>query len=244
VAFVKAKSDSAEAAIDLGRVRPIGRIEARWTRCPGVPSFADFKMDYIKGTRLAVSSDGKAWQDVPVSYLDEYRLNYENLGVEARYLKFTFPPLNITADRLSTAGERSTYRVVGLAEVNIHEAGQHDIARPNGLPGVTLGRGGEFDEAILFDPSGKVLMGEIKRGETAFRHRETRNIEVPFPAKAKFRLIVTDDQIEVYVNDYFIDYIETKSALTGGMGIIGHSAVSDVQAWTADPKSSADKEAR
>jgi len=232
--FLAAKTGAAEASIDLGRVRRLGRIEARWTRCPGVPSVALFKLDYIKGTKLAVSTDGKAWQDVPVSYFDEHRLNYENLGLEARYLRFTLPPLNLTADRLRGM-EMRTFRVVGLAEVNIHEAGQHDIARPNSLPGVTLGREGDVDEAILFDPSGKVLMGEVKRGETAFRHRETRNIEVPFPAKAKFRLIITDDQIEVYVNDYFIRCIETKSALKGGMGIIGHSALSDVKAWIADP---------
>ncbi|TSA37449.1 MAG: hypothetical protein D4R65_00830 [Verrucomicrobiaceae bacterium] len=234
-AFIAAKKTGAEATIDLGKVRPVGRIEARWTRCPGVPSVAMFKLDYIKGTKLAVSADGKAWQDVPVSYFDEHRLNYENLGLETRYLKFTFPPLNITADKLRNEQERKTFRVVGLAEVNIHEAGQHDITRAGGLPGILLGREGDADEAILFDPSGKVLMGEIRRGETAFRLRETRNIEVPFPAKAKFRLIVTDDQIEVYVNDYFIRCIETKSALTGGMGIIGHSAVSDAKAWAADP---------
>ena len=234
-AFIAAKKTGAETIIDLGKVRPVGRIEARWTRCPGVPSVALFKRDYIKGTKLAVSKDGKAWQDVPVSYFDEHRLNYENLDLETRYLKFTFPPLNITADRLNTKAERTTFRVVGLAEVNIHEAGRHDIARAGGLPGILLGREGEFDEAILIDPSGKVLIGEIKRGETAFRHRETRNIEVPFPTKAKFRLIVTDDQIEVYVNDYFIRCIETKSALTGGMGVIKPSAVSDVKAWTADP---------
>jgi hypothetical protein len=230
--FLAAKSGAAEAHIDLGKVRRLGRIEARWTRCPGTPSRAPYKMDYINGTKLEISKDGRAWQDVPVSTLDEHRLNYENIAAEARYLKFTFPPLNITDDKPTT---RQTYRVVGLAEVNIYEAGQHDITRPDGLPGMMLGRQGEVDEAILFNPSGKVLMGEVKRGETVFRHRETRNIEVPFAAKSKFRLIVTDDLIEVYVNDYFIRTIETKTALNGGFGIIRHLAVSDVKAWTADP---------
>lgn len=233
--FLAGKSGAAEATIDLGQVRRIGRIEARWTRCPGVPSVAMFKMDYINGTQLTISAEGNTWEEVPVSYLDEHRLNYENLGREARYLRFTFPPLNITADKLRTEAERRTFRVVGLAEVNIHEAGQHDIARPNGLPGVMLGRQDGEDEVILFDPSGKVLMGEVKRGATSFRHRETRNIEVPFPAQAKFRLIITDDQIEVYVNDYFIRTIETRAALTGGMGIIQHPSVSEIKAWTADP---------
>lgn len=232
-AFIAAKKTGAEATIDLGNVRPIGRIEARWTRCPGVPSDAIFKMDYIKGTKLAISRNGQEWQDVSVSYFDEHRLNYENLGLEARYLKFIFPPLNITADKLRNTQERKTFRVTGLAEVNVYEAGRHDISRADGLPGMTLSRQGDVDEAILFDPSGKVLMGEIKRGETAFRHRETRNIEVPFPKQAKFRLIITDDQIEVYVNDYFIRCIETKSTLTGGMGIIKPSGVSDVKTWTA-----------
>ena len=83
--------------------------------------------------------------------------------------------------------------------------------------------------------------GEVKKGETSFRHRETRNIEVPFPAKSIFRLIVADDQIEVYVNDYFIEYIETESALSGGLGIIGHSSVSDVKAWIAAPNDSGPK---
>ena len=235
-AFVAAKRGAAEANIDLGRVRPVGRIEARWTRCPGIPSVALFKLDYIKGTRLAVSSNGSEWREVPVSTFDAHRLNYENLGLKARYLKFTFPPLNITAEKLRTTMERNTYRVVGLAEVNIFEAGRHDLARPGGLPGVMLGRQGGEDEAILFDPSGKVLMGEIKRGETAFRHRETRNIEVPFPQGARLRLIMTDDLIEVYVNDYYIRAIETRTPLTGRMWTIGNQAVGALKAWNCEVK--------
>jgi hypothetical protein len=113
--FIAAKNTGAEATIDLGRVRPIGRIEARWTRCPGLPSTAMFELEYIQGTRLAVSIDGKSWRDTPPGYFDNDRLNYENLGLQARYLKFAFPPLNITADRLRNTQERKTFRVTGLA---------------------------------------------------------------------------------------------------------------------------------
>ena len=159
-----------------------------------------------------------------------------HLGLKARYLKFTFPPLNITAEKLRTTMERNTYRVVGLAEVNIFEAGRHDLARPGGLPGVRLGRQGGEDEAILFDPSGKVLMGEVRPGETRFRHRETRNIEVPFPQGARLRLIMTDDLIEVYVNNYYIRAIETKTPLTGRMWTIGNQAVGALKAWNCEVK--------
>jgi hypothetical protein len=103
------------------------------------------------------------------------------------------------------------------------------------MPGIRIGREGDSDEAILFDPSGKVLMGEIQSGETAFRLREVRNIEVPFPKTTTVRLVATGDFIEVYANDYFIRMLETKTPLTGGMGIINPSAVSDVKAWTAEP---------
>ena len=145
----------------------------------------------------------------------------------------TLPPLNhIPSSRLKGDIELRSYKVSGLAEVDVYAESFLDIH--GALPAVVFEGTGEFDECVLFDPRGRVHFGELKKGTSNFIHRSTRNIDRPFCPQAQLRLILTDDVYEIYVDDYFIRFMEARHPVTGKVSFSrsGKNFIS-IKAWTA-----------
>jgi|GEM_PF-2187018 len=238
--YLDSRSSPSIATFDLGGVKPLGSIYTRWTRCPGPLPNPVLQPRFIEATTLSVSKDGTNWTSVQPAFRDDLRLIYENINQEARYIKYELPPLNhIPSNQLKGDIELRSYKVSGLAEVDVYAETFFDV---NGaLPAVVFEGTGEFNECVLFDPRGRVHFGELKKGTSNFIHRSTRNIDRPFRSQAQLRMILTDDVYEIYVDDYFIRFMEARHPVTGKVSFSrnGKNFI-NIKAWTA--RASAEKD--
>lgn len=199
-----------DVELDLGEVRSIGSLRITWI----VPA---------AHLVLQVSEDGLSWKTLPkMPGSNMWRGNttlLENLSLSARYLR---------------AEARIGMRGVGIAEIAV---------LPDPVQWLPETVGGWFVEsnpgegwAWLISRDGRVRYGEIRDSGRRFHLLKERELEIPFGKTADLRAVLRGDIVELYLDDYHVDYYQLWGAPSNGR--IGLYSPTDAppRAWRPDPK--------
>ncbi len=225
--------------LDLGSVRPIGRIELQWL-LPAFRTTTTLHRTPQPGL-LRFSNDGHTWRPVdsiagvhtpllPSAGVMQFshRSCWQDLDRQARYVRIMMPPF-------CNAGVG-----MGLYEVSLYEAGRRNLGVPgSSTPGIFI----ECDNpdqqhyAILIERDGTVRLGFVGADGRGFRTEIRRKLAVDMPVEPTFRLLMRRNLGEFYLNEYFISSFKLGKP-TGRIGIIRTAtggSPSDVKAWYSDP---------
>jgi hypothetical protein len=215
--------DSMRFDLDLGRNLPVGRIRAKFMGQPPQVS-------------LKYSTDGSEWTasgSDPESLPHEVRL-WEHLDISARYLRHDF-----VLGPAGTAGffEKLNKNTIRMSELEVYSEPVERIGKEacglvlETLPGEGYG--------WLVERSGRVRFGLVSEDYSLFQCLRTRDLEVDLGRRAEFRIVMRDDLVDLYVNDYQVDYYYLDQERPNGrIGLYSagkSSGKPDVKAWRPDP---------
>jgi hypothetical protein len=108
------------------------------------------------------------------------------------------------------------------------------------LVGAASGSGGNVSPAIFFDQGGgkgqclafsrdAVKFGNIKADGGEFKPVQTSDRAIDFGAVIKFRLLIRENMLELYVNDYLMNL--KRFACNGRIGFMGADMFKEVNVW-------------
>jgi arylsulfatase A-like enzyme len=207
-------------SLDLGAVRPVGRVRVLWHTRPS-------------GIVLQSSRDGKTWQDIggkPWRYGTRVTL-WESLNTEARHLRL-----------VCTIAERRHNRknpeehIAGISEIEVHpEPVERIAAHSGGL--VAKSKSGD-DLAWLVETGGRVRFGQLD-SEGHFRCIRTRDLEIDLGERVTLRLVARDRLAELYVNDHLVDDYDITGC--AGKFTVLSAEPATLHAWQPDPKAAPSK---
>jgi hypothetical protein len=161
------------------------------------------------------SLDGTIWS-APRAVPKGNSVTLENLAASARFLT-----LECTPGRTG----------VGIAEI---------VVSPDPVWRLPEAAGGLFIEyepgkgwAWFIERSGRVRFGDVVGNR--FQQRKERDLEVEFADRADLRIVLRGDLVDLYVNDYQVDYYQLPGVtLSGRIGLYSPTDAA-AKAWRPDP---------
>jgi hypothetical protein len=213
------EKETVDFCLDLQQEREIGRIAVKWFPAP-------------KQVRILYSRDGQAWQTL---YTGKAKRKWENVDIQARYLRLEmtpYPRRNRGKELLPISDH-----IVGISEIGVY-ADPRETLPPTGS-GLVLETEDGNGYAWLVEKHGRIRFGRLTDGLSRFHTEKVRDLEVDFGDRADIRVIQRDDLVDLYVNDYQVDYYHLKGKLGGQFGLLGAENVAGskikVKAWRPDP---------
>lgn len=215
--------------LDLGKVQTIGRIEVKWQPPP-------------ETLGLSVSPDGDVWHEIysgapSEGYADwivEHRSDeWHDLDVQSRFIRFVLTP---KARSWGGVVAPLDDHIVGIARVSVFEKRRRPTAA-----GTTLLQTTGENEGYVWQirPDGRVRFGRYVGAADSFHCEKERDIEVSFGNRATIRLVQRSDLVDLYVNDYQVDYYQLLGEPTGRFALV-ESTVHDagrptrIRVWYPD----------
>ncbi len=184
-------------------------------------AIGSLRIDRLFGVAHAIvqaSLNGKDWMtlgELPSSK----NASLENLDTEARFVRIQHPQ-----------GRRG----VTISEI---------VVSPDPFFRVPEGAGGLFVEgnkgtgwAWFVDRGGRIRFGEVIDGGRRFRQLKERDLEIELSEIARLRLVQRNDIVDLYVNDYQVDYYQLAGGTPSGrIGLFSPETRPAPQAWRPDP---------
>jgi hypothetical protein len=206
--------------LDLGAVRPVGRIRVLWHTRPS-------------GIVVQASRDGQAWREIGgKSWRSGIRVSmWENLNSEARYLR-----LVCTVAERSHNKKNIEEHIVGISEIEVHP---EPVDRAAGNAAGLVGKLQSGDDFVwLVEPGGRVRFGQLD-AEGHFRCIRTRDLGIDFGESVALRLVARARLAELYVNDYLVDNYDITGC-TGKFTVLPAEPAT-LHAWQPDPNATQPK---
>jgi hypothetical protein len=204
---------------DLQKDFDIGRIEVSWH-------------PWLDNVKILHSADGDVWETM---YDGEARSFWKDLALHTQHLRLELTP------KPRSYGKKPAEikdHIAGIAEIGLFAA-PRELLQPTTTGFIQMTEDGNAF-AWLFERNGRVRFGRLTHNLRAFEHVKTRDLEVDFGDRVSIRVIQRDDLVDLYINDYQVDYYHLKGTLSGRFGLItshqdGNKPDLQVRAWRPDP---------
>lgn len=113
--------------------------------------------------------------------------------------------------------------------------GKLQLPKPLGAPrGLYIEHGKGTGTAILFKSDGSAELGSIAADGTGFIPGKTVDREMRFGEPVRFRLLLQDALVEIYLDDFLVECYSLPSPATGRIGVITggrKNSISAMRAW-------------
>jgi hypothetical protein len=109
------------------------------------------------------------------------------------------------------------------------------LPKPLGAPrGLYIEHGKGVGTAILFNSEGRAELGSVAADGSGFKAEKTVDRELPFRDPARFRLLLKDALLEIYLDDFLIECYSLPAPATGRIGLIPgnqRTSIGSLKAW-------------
>ncbi len=194
--------------LDLGEARDIGTLRMNWLLLPAALT-------------IYTSRDGREWTPLPIGPLPPARprggqsTQFENLRLTARHLRAEVQPGGQGA-------ALSEFAVLPDASALLPEV----------CGGLLLESKPGEGWAWLLTRDGRIRHGEVRDAGRRFHLLKERELDRNLGSTAVLRLVWRDDLLELYANNFHVDYYQLRDATPSGrIGL--YALVNEVQSLRA-----------
>ena len=182
--------------VDLGTLRPVGRIWIDWNPWHSPRSY-----------RLDASDDGQAWRTLRSRAKPEGGeiVTIGNLDAKARCLRV----VGNCADRKT--GKPSSISILDMA---IYTEPAMDLTESD-CRGLVIQCDGERDAAIVFDAVGVTWIGDVGHDGRGFELQHCADRSLALGGERPFRVLLQRGLFEVYLDDCLMDVFHLPGKATG-----------------------------